>query len=192
MDQPAAIRLLPQFEELAGENVIILHRLLKNSVPSREYLLMTDSYFDLVGEPSQAGLESRVETYDDIGRVPVKVLYMKTDTGTENVPAFSFAKDAKWTTRGAVRVLLRKLGFLRDKRFVNMEDQNITLTSVLVDIVHACIIQYIPGIRSKDRRKHATDREAQREVSGLSSQPYKDIISGRTRLGNRSSEPPKR
>ena len=38
-----AIKQVRQFEELAGEAVILIHRLLKNSVPSREYVLMTEA-----------------------------------------------------------------------------------------------------------------------------------------------------
>lgn len=38
-----AIKQVRQFEELAGEDVILVHRLLKNKVPSREYVLMTEA-----------------------------------------------------------------------------------------------------------------------------------------------------
>ncbi len=145
------VKQVRQFEEIAGETVIVVHRLLKNSVPSDEYILMTDSYFDLLEEPSQAGLESRVETYHDIGQVAVKVLYMAREPETRNVPDFSFVKDVKMTTRGGIHVLLRTLGFGRDKRFAHIEDRKTSLWALLVDIVHACIIQYVPGFRSEDR-----------------------------------------
>ncbi|MEO7251461.1 MAG: DUF2652 domain-containing protein [Arenimonas sp.] len=38
-----AIKQVRQFEELAGEEVILVHRLLKNHVPSRRYILMTEA-----------------------------------------------------------------------------------------------------------------------------------------------------
>jgi hypothetical protein len=38
-----AIKQVRQFEELAGEDVILIHRLLKNHVPLREYVLMTEA-----------------------------------------------------------------------------------------------------------------------------------------------------
>ena len=38
-----AIKKVLQFEELAGEEVILIHRLLKNHVPSRQYVLMTEA-----------------------------------------------------------------------------------------------------------------------------------------------------
>ncbi|MEW6348508.1 MAG: DUF2652 domain-containing protein [Thermodesulfobacteriota bacterium] len=170
-----AVKRLRQFEELAGENVIILHRLLKNSVPSREYILMTESFFDLVGGQDHAGLESRTENYDDIGNVAVKVLYVARGTETEEVPAFSFAKDAKMTTRGAFRVLWRRLGFGRDKQYAHIADLNTTFASVLFDIVHACIIQYVPGFRGKDRQKQETDHKPRCALPGLSPPPVKDM-----------------
>ena len=37
-----AVKQVRQFEELAGEDVILIHRLLKNTVPEREYVLLTD------------------------------------------------------------------------------------------------------------------------------------------------------
>jgi len=45
-----AVKRVRQFEELAGENVILIHRLLKNSVPSREYVLLTAPLRALVPE----------------------------------------------------------------------------------------------------------------------------------------------
>lgn len=41
------IRQWRQFTELAGEPLILIHRLLKNHVPVRDYLLMTDAYVRL-------------------------------------------------------------------------------------------------------------------------------------------------
>jgi hypothetical protein len=38
-----AVKQVRQFEELAGEEVILVHRLLKNHVPRREYVLLTEA-----------------------------------------------------------------------------------------------------------------------------------------------------
>jgi hypothetical protein len=38
-----AVKRVRQFEELAGEEVILVHRLLKNQVPRRQYVLMTEA-----------------------------------------------------------------------------------------------------------------------------------------------------
>ncbi len=58
--------------ELAGVDVIVAHRLLKNSVAAREYILVTsaaraDFPLDL------PVISSGVEEYEDIGQVEVTV-----------------------------------------------------------------------------------------------------------------------
>ena len=42
------IKRLRQFEELAGEDVILIHRLLKNTVQGSEYVLLSDPFHELV------------------------------------------------------------------------------------------------------------------------------------------------
>lgn len=71
----ASFRRIRQFEELAGEDVILVHRLLKNSVAEHEYVLMTESFHRLLGDSPAAQGEARIETYDDLGPVPVRVSY---------------------------------------------------------------------------------------------------------------------
>jgi class 3 adenylate cyclase len=69
----AAFRRIRQFEELTGEDVIVAHRLLKNSVPLPEYVLMTETFHGLLPEAGRAPGEARAESYDDLGAVPVRV-----------------------------------------------------------------------------------------------------------------------
>ena len=59
-----AIRQWRQFTELAGEPVILIHRLLKNPVPAREYLLLTDSFRDICGITAGIPLDVAVEGLD--------------------------------------------------------------------------------------------------------------------------------
>lgn len=61
-----AIKQVRQFEELAGEEVILIHRLLKNQVPSREYVLMTEAARSAAGIP-ESSLRSHRETLEGIG-----------------------------------------------------------------------------------------------------------------------------
>lgn len=64
-------------EELAGPDVILAHRLLKNHardvVGDRPYALLSDAAMSALGVPD-AGMASLVETYDDLAPVPVHVL----------------------------------------------------------------------------------------------------------------------
>ena len=63
-----AIKQVRQFEELAGESVILVHRLLKNHVPSREYVLMTEAARAEAGLDA-AALQRHVEDCEGVGEV---------------------------------------------------------------------------------------------------------------------------
>jgi hypothetical protein len=66
------IKQIRQFEELAGEPVIILHRLLKNSIQANEYLLMTQDFHTASG--AQDG-ELREEACDGFALQAIRVIY---------------------------------------------------------------------------------------------------------------------
>jgi Protein of unknown function (DUF2652) len=82
------------FRKIAGEDVILAHRLLKNSVREREYVIETEAFHQLAGEAPGAKPEVRMERYDDLGEVRIRVSY----PGTRGEPA-----------RGAPRSLISKL-----------------------------------------------------------------------------------
>ena len=70
-----AVNQVRQFERLAGEDVILVHRLLKNSVPAREYILLTDAFHKLSCGLAGQTPESRLETVEGIGTIQVQVYY---------------------------------------------------------------------------------------------------------------------
>jgi hypothetical protein len=57
--------------QVAGADVILAHRLLKNGVTdTRAYLLLTAAMLEWLGiDPSEAGLAARVESYEHLGDV---------------------------------------------------------------------------------------------------------------------------
>ena len=61
-----AIKQVRQFEELAGENVILIHRLLKNTVPEREYVLLTEAVRALAPD-AVPGLRAHEDVVDGLG-----------------------------------------------------------------------------------------------------------------------------
>lgn len=71
----AVFKKIRQFEELAGEDVILIHKLLKNSVPANEYILMTESFHQLVGDFDDLPSEPRLEDCEYLGKVTVHVTY---------------------------------------------------------------------------------------------------------------------
>ncbi len=56
-----------QFSELAGTDVIIVHRLLKNSVQAAQYLLLTEAAHRELEFPETISFKSGSEKYEDIG-----------------------------------------------------------------------------------------------------------------------------
>ncbi|MBI2213845.1 MAG: DUF2652 domain-containing protein [Acidobacteria bacterium] len=65
--------------ELAGVDVIIAHRLLKNSVSRKEYILITDAARD-VALPLEALSRTR-ETYEDVGTIDTTVFLAPPSAG---------------------------------------------------------------------------------------------------------------
>jgi class 3 adenylate cyclase len=57
------------FNELAGADVIIVHRLLKNSVPATQYLLLTEAARRELQFPATMVFKTGSETYKDFGRI---------------------------------------------------------------------------------------------------------------------------
>ena len=62
-----AVKRVRQFEELAGESVIFVHRLLKNTVEGREYVLMSEAA-RAAAALDPAGLAEHAEELDGVGR----------------------------------------------------------------------------------------------------------------------------
>jgi len=60
-------------QQVSGPDVILAHRLLKNSVASNEYLLLTEAAFDAMGGDLPAGFVAARETYDGFDTVNVRV-----------------------------------------------------------------------------------------------------------------------
>lgn len=60
---------LGNVEQLHGPDVIIPHRLLKNDVPSKEYLLVTDAVLQLLPESDRQRFHPHTEEFD-VGRIP--------------------------------------------------------------------------------------------------------------------------
>ncbi len=74
-----AFKKIRQFEELAGEDVILIHRLLKNTVPAKEYILLTERFYELSGGIGDSPLEARTEEAEGLGPVAVRVHYPAGD-----------------------------------------------------------------------------------------------------------------
>jgi hypothetical protein len=63
------------FRKISGEDVILAHRLLKNSIPAREYILETEPFYRLGGGFPELQPEQRLEPCEGFAIVPVRVFY---------------------------------------------------------------------------------------------------------------------
>jgi hypothetical protein len=81
------------FQELAGVDVIIVHRLLKNSIEAAQYLLLTEAAQRDIDLPDQVRLTTRRETCDGIGDIGVGVYFPDGVSNSARVASdVSFAK----------------------------------------------------------------------------------------------------
>jgi class 3 adenylate cyclase len=67
------VKQIRQFTELAGNEVILIHRLLKNSVTMPEYVMLTEAFREHSGGLDWQGGETRTETVEGLGTVRVQV-----------------------------------------------------------------------------------------------------------------------
>jgi hypothetical protein len=71
-----ALEHIHGFDKLFGMDVILAHRLLKNSVPSPEYVLMTDAAYNWLGDFHQLEPERQAQYCEGIGVVETVVIYL--------------------------------------------------------------------------------------------------------------------
>ena len=88
------------FQELAGVDVIIVHRLLKNTVPAAEYLLLTSAAASAIELPPDSRLVRGFETYEGLGRLDTLVYLPEgadQPAGTSSAPgSFGLRFGASW------------------------------------------------------------------------------------------------
>jgi hypothetical protein len=70
-----AIERIGRFEKLFGLDVIVVHRMLKNSVPASEYLMLTVPAYETIGDFYMQEPERRTETLEGVGVVETVVFY---------------------------------------------------------------------------------------------------------------------
>ena len=76
----AVFTRVQQFNKVSGEDVILVHRLLKTSIESKEYVLLTENMHVLLGDLDGWIQDVRIEDCEELGDVKVNVYY---PAGTE-------------------------------------------------------------------------------------------------------------
>ena len=67
------------FSELSGKDVILVHRLLKNSINLSEYWLMTKQFLSLVNQPMNLKITEIKEKIDDFGKISLDLVTFETE-----------------------------------------------------------------------------------------------------------------
>jgi len=100
--------------QISGADVILAHRLLKNSLPDRQYLLMTEPAYREIGQEMGARFEEGRESYEGFGSV--RTFVQRLDDAAERerdsfyaLPPAAFAARvrgyARWGVLGNYRAL---------------------------------------------------------------------------------------
>lgn len=79
----AILNRVGKFTKLSGVDTIIAHRLLKNSVDAKRYLMLTQTAFDDLWLPHADSYLPSEEHYDDVGTIPTRVHKMSDEEYVE-------------------------------------------------------------------------------------------------------------
>ncbi len=104
---------IDRFVELSGEDVIVAHRLLKNSVQQREYILVTEAAARDLTLPESLPFSPLDESYPDLGDIRTRVYF--PDDAAEGAPEQeSTRKRASFAAifRAQMRLVLKSLAIM--------------------------------------------------------------------------------
>jgi hypothetical protein len=112
----AAINKIGDFTELSGVDVILVHRLLKNHLKEKRYLLITEQAYNKLTLPAGSHVVKAKETDKDLGTIHFYV-YFPTDTNSHEVTAWK-----KFSTflKMGIGILLVKTGLKKTGSFHNL------------------------------------------------------------------------
>lgn len=103
-----ALQKVKRFTELAGVDVITVHRFLKNSVAVPEYVLMSTPVFERLDEPMKGLAEPMREEFEGLGAIDTHVIDFAKAVVTVGPPRPTFV--GKWV--GWVKMTWRSLPFM--------------------------------------------------------------------------------
>ena len=89
-----AVHKVRQLQELAGVDVILVHRLLKNDVPIQEYLLVTDAVLGSLSTTFQQQVIAMEHDLEGIG--PTATHYVASDVCVPAATTTTTTKPPKW------------------------------------------------------------------------------------------------
>ena len=113
-----SVEQIDRFEKLFGLDVIVVHRMLKNTVPSNEYLMMTDPAYAACIDFFALEPERRTEEFEGVGAVETLVFYdasLSTALAQAEAPTDppSAGQNLAWKLKMHGRTILELLGLRR-------------------------------------------------------------------------------
>lgn len=115
----ASIEEIGRFKELSGVDVILVHRLLKNSVEGDCYLLMTEAAQGHLSLPEGGQVVESVERDKDLGEIRVATYYPLEDRAPVPKRKLNVVQRAKSHLEIGVRSGLLKSGLIKKRSFRN-------------------------------------------------------------------------
>ena len=94
------IKKIRNFEELAGEDVIFTHRMLKNGIESNEYWLVTDSFYKDLNPSNKAKFTPNTQVLENFGKVKLNYLQLSSPE-PQNSKVESRSRIVNWFAQAA-------------------------------------------------------------------------------------------
>lgn len=142
-----AQKQIRQFTEIVGSDVQLVHKLLKNSIPTHEYVLMTDSFHKLAGDFAGLPAEHRTERIEDFDQVDVRVYYPSIELTDEDAVTVSGVELAAKLNQHSFG---RMFGRIKRGEFRNLADARMNIVWYLIDGISSGI----NVLRMRFQRQH--------------------------------------
>ena len=112
----AAFTQVKDMQKISGSDVITAHRLLKNSIESDQYLLMTGAFYHMIDGEDLGQTE---EEYEGLGKVPVYIKNLDPDKPIKSSPQGFLAKIQRHLKTN-LHAYARLLGLKKAKSYQNL------------------------------------------------------------------------
>jgi len=96
----AVFHTIGRRQQVSGVDVILAHRLLKNSVPDKEYLLLSDAAYGEFGQGMGLEFQRGQESYENIGSVTTHVYFLSNQTDRAREDFYALDQEGE---RAAIR-----------------------------------------------------------------------------------------
>ncbi|MBS0652509.1 MAG: DUF2652 domain-containing protein [Verrucomicrobia bacterium] len=115
----ASIVKIGSFMELSGVDVILVHRLLKNQVKEKRYLLLTEAAYKKLSLPAEGKVVQAEEIDKDIGKIPVYIYYPPEGIPPPEKKELSFFEKIKGHAKLVLGTTLLKFGNKKNLHYHN-------------------------------------------------------------------------